>query len=105
MGLIAPARRGAGVLEEAGIEVHVHNESLQGALGEVPEFATAPRLLIPQADARRAHELLKEFDESAREGRTPSEIRRVGVVMAGLSSLRRSSSEQTMSILMIIRLS
>ncbi len=70
-----------GVLEEAGISVEIGNEFLQGA-----QFSIAPTLLVAEADARRAHELLKEFDESAREGRAPSEIRR-GVVTAGLITL------------------
>ena len=71
-----------GVLEEAGISVEIGNEFLQGA-----QFSIAPTLLVAEADARRAHELLRAFDESATEGRAPSETRRVGVVTAGLIAL------------------
>ena len=71
-----------GVLEEAGISVEIGNEFLQGS-----QFSTAPTLLVAEADARRAHELLREFDESEREGRAPNETRRAGVVTAGLITL------------------
>ena len=57
-----------GALEEAGIEVLVENESLQGALGELSAFSTAPTLLVKQSDAVRALEILKGIDEAAQEG-------------------------------------
>ena len=57
-----------GALEEAGISVKVGNENLQGALGDLPQFATAPTLLVSEADAPRALELLNEIDAAAQEG-------------------------------------
>ena len=58
-----------GALEEAGIASMVGNESLQSALGDLPAFVTAPTLLVDEADAPRALELLKEIDDAAREAR------------------------------------
>ncbi|MHC4957921.1 MAG: putative signal transducing protein [Planctomycetota bacterium] len=50
-------------LEDAGIEVMVANESLQGAIGEIPAgLATSPRILVDEADVERAVALLKELD-------------------------------------------
>lgn len=54
-----------GRLEEAGITVHVENESLQGVIGEVPAFVTAPRLVVEEADAQRALALIEEIDKEA----------------------------------------
>ena len=60
------------------------NESLQGVIGEVPAFATAPKLWTSPEDAPRAHEILTDLDESAKQGRTPNELYRRGVVIAGI---------------------
>jgi tRNA pseudouridine65 synthase len=50
-------------LEDAGIEVMIMNESLQGALGEIPMgLATSPRILVDEEDAEKAVALLREVD-------------------------------------------
>ncbi|MDH3592019.1 MAG: DUF2007 domain-containing protein [Planctomycetota bacterium] len=54
-----------GMLDDAGIPAFVENEELQNAIGELATgFSTAPRVVVAQAHAERALELLREFERS-----------------------------------------
>jgi len=50
------------VLEEAGIETHVGGETLAGVLWHLG-WSTAPRILVLESDAARAHEILHEIEK------------------------------------------
>ena len=55
-----------GALENSGIDAEVGNEELQMAIGELPQFPTAPIILVDESNAARAAQILKELEESAR---------------------------------------
>lgn len=53
-------------LDDAGIRAEITGESLQGALGEIPfGWPTAPRILVAEADAPRAREIIDRLEDSA----------------------------------------
>jgi hypothetical protein len=59
-----------GLLEEAGIQVHVGNENLQTAVGLVPPgYSTAPRIIVLESQAKQALQILKDLEDS--KGRGP----------------------------------
>lgn len=56
-----------GVLEQAGIRVHVFNENAQGGVGQLPVNEAFPELwLDDEADFDRAQSVVKEFEEGPR---------------------------------------
>src|SRR5205807_1000536 len=58
-------------LEQSGVGVHIDNELLQGAVGELPMgWATAPRIMVRRADEPSARALVEEFiaERPARRG-------------------------------------
>ncbi len=60
----AQAHLMASALEDEGIKAIVDGDALQLALGDIPlGWSTAPRILVAQADAARARELVKKFEQ------------------------------------------
>jgi hypothetical protein len=59
----AQAHLMASALEDAGIKAIVDGDALQLALGDIPlGWPTAPRILVAQADAVRARELVQQLE-------------------------------------------
>jgi len=56
-----------GVLEQAGIRVHVFNENAQGGVGQLPVNEAFPELwLDDETDFERAQRVVREFEEAPR---------------------------------------
>ena len=49
-------------LEDAGIEVAIAGDQLQGVVGEIPAWAAAPRILVQETNAVRAREILQKLE-------------------------------------------
>lgn len=54
------AEQAAEVLSQNGIRCHKSNTALQNAVGDLPYYAIAPRLLVLERDAARSCELLEK---------------------------------------------
>ena len=53
------------LLKSGGIDGHVTNEHLQGAVGELPAgWATTPRILVRASVATQAKQLLREVEKT-----------------------------------------
>ncbi len=84
-------------LEEAGIRVIIENESLQGAIGDVPPgWSSAPRLMVEESQLATARAIIGQTDHSERDllGMKPHEtaitmtaasLGLVGIALAALS--------------------
>jgi hypothetical protein len=55
-------------LEEAGIAACVVGEALQGALGDIPFEAAAPRVWVRRSDAAPARSLIAQYEDELRHG-------------------------------------
>lgn len=54
-------------LEEAGIQVVIENEALQGAIGEAPfGWSSAPRLMVDESQLAAARAIIAQTDHSER---------------------------------------
>ena len=54
-------------LEEAGIQVFIENEALQGAIGEAPfGWSSAPRLMVDESQLAAARAIIQQTDHSER---------------------------------------
>jgi len=54
-----------GLLQQAGIEVTLKNENLQGAIGEIPFTHTYPELhLLDERDETLARKIITEYESS-----------------------------------------
>lgn len=54
-------------LEEAGLRVFIDNESLQGAIGDVPVgWPSAPRLMVEESKLAAARAIISQTDHSER---------------------------------------
>lgn len=50
-------------LEEAGIQVIIENEALQGAIGDVPPgWSSAPRLMVEESQLTAARDVIRQID-------------------------------------------
>lgn len=54
-------------LEDSGLRVFIDNESLQGAIGDVPAgWSSAPRLMVEESQLATAREIISQTDHSER---------------------------------------
>jgi len=60
-----------GLLEQAGIEVHVFNENAQSGAGQLPVSEALPELWVAEErDLERAREVVRRFEAAPPETRT-----------------------------------